>query len=112
MELSVSARLDCLWHFYAENIVGIGRCSKLSEGCVARDPCDPPGTPEATHVTKDTIVIEWTKPEYDGGSNITGYIVERRDLPEGRWIRANFTQLNKLAKHKALVFWKRTNCEA
>lgn len=83
------------YRVYAENIVGIGRCSKVSEGCVARDPCDPPGTPEAFHVTKDTIVIQWTKPEYDGGSNITGYIVEKRDLPEGRWVRANFTNVTE-----------------
>lgn len=81
------------YRVYAENIVGIGRCSKVSEGCVARDPCDPPGIPEAIHVTKDTIVIQWTKPEYDGGSNITGYVVEKRDLPEGRWVRANFTNV-------------------
>uniref|UniRef100_A0A8C9Z7H8 Titin n=1 Tax=Sander lucioperca TaxID=283035 RepID=A0A8C9Z7H8_SANLU len=81
------------YRVYAENIVGIGRCSKISEGCVARDPCDPPGTPEAIHVNKDTIVIQWTKPEYDGGSNITGYTVEKRDLPEGRWVRANFTNV-------------------
>ena len=81
------------YRVYAENIVGIGRCSKISEGCIARDPCDPPGTPEAFHVTKDTIVIQWTKPEYDGGSNITGYTVEKRDLPEGRWVRANFTNV-------------------
>lgn len=81
------------YRVYAENIVGIGRSSKVSEGCAARDPCDPPGTPEAIHVTKDTIVIQWTKPEYDGGSHITGYLVERRDLPEGRWVRANFTNV-------------------
>uniref|UniRef100_A0A3Q3NHT3 Titin n=1 Tax=Labrus bergylta TaxID=56723 RepID=A0A3Q3NHT3_9LABR len=81
------------YRVYAENIVGIGRCSKVSEGCFARDPCDSPGTPEAIHVTKDTIVIQWTKPEYDGGSNITGYTVEKRDLPEGRWVRANFTNV-------------------
>lgn len=81
------------YRVYAENIVGIGRCSKVSEGCVARDPCDPPGKPEAIHVTKDTIVIQWMKPEYDGGSNITGYTVEKRDLPEGRWVRANFTNV-------------------
>ncbi|TWW80210.1 Titin [Takifugu flavidus] len=81
------------YRVYAENIVGIGRCSKVSEGCVARDPCDPPGKPEAIHVTKDNIVIRWTKPEYDGGSNITGYTVEKRDLPEGRWVRANFTNV-------------------
>uniref|UniRef100_A0A8C7GLI9 Fibronectin type-III domain-containing protein n=1 Tax=Oncorhynchus kisutch TaxID=8019 RepID=A0A8C7GLI9_ONCKI len=78
---------------YAENIVGIGRCSKISEGCVARDPCDPPGTPEAIIVNKESITIEWTKPEYDGGSVITGYVVEKRDLPEGRWMKANFTNV-------------------
>uniref|UniRef100_A0A672QCI1 Titin n=1 Tax=Sinocyclocheilus grahami TaxID=75366 RepID=A0A672QCI1_SINGR len=78
---------------YAENIVGIGRCSKISEGFVARDPCDPPGTPEAVHVTKNAITIQWTKPEYDGGSVITGYTVEKRDLPEGRWMKASFTNV-------------------
>uniref|UniRef100_A0A3B4WPE8 Titin n=1 Tax=Seriola lalandi dorsalis TaxID=1841481 RepID=A0A3B4WPE8_SERLL len=54
---------------------------------------DKPGPPSAIHVTKDTIVIQWTKPEYDGGSNITGYTVEKRDMPEGRWVRANFTNV-------------------
>uniref|UniRef100_A0A8C1MV86 Titin n=1 Tax=Cyprinus carpio TaxID=7962 RepID=A0A8C1MV86_CYPCA len=78
---------------YAENIVGTGRCSKISEGFVARDPCDPPGTPEAVHVTKNSITIQWTKPEYDGGSVITGYTVEKRDLPEGRWMKASFTNV-------------------
>ena len=78
---------------YAENIVGIGRCSKVSEGYVARDPCDPPGTPEAIHVSKNSITILWTKPEYDGGSLITGYTVEKRDLPEGRWMKSNFTNI-------------------
>uniref|UniRef100_A0A3B3QGE6 Titin n=1 Tax=Paramormyrops kingsleyae TaxID=1676925 RepID=A0A3B3QGE6_9TELE len=78
---------------YAENIVGIGRSSKISEGCVARDPCDPPGTPEVVTVSRDSITVQWTKPEYDGGSVITGYIVEKRDLPEGRWMKANFTNV-------------------
>lgn len=78
---------------YAENIVGIGRCSKISEGYAARDPCDPPGTPEAINVSKDSITIQWTKPEYDGGSVITGYTVEKRDLPEGRWVKASFTNV-------------------
>uniref|UniRef100_A0A672QCM9 Titin n=1 Tax=Sinocyclocheilus grahami TaxID=75366 RepID=A0A672QCM9_SINGR len=78
---------------YAENIVGIGRASKVSESFVARDPCDPPGTPEAVTISKDHLKIQWTKPQYDGGSKVTGYIVERRDLPEGRWMRANFTNV-------------------
>uniref|UniRef100_A0A3Q2Q8S2 Titin n=1 Tax=Fundulus heteroclitus TaxID=8078 RepID=A0A3Q2Q8S2_FUNHE len=80
---------------YAENIVGIGRCSKVSESFVARDPCDPPGAPEAVSITKNQIKIQWTKPQYDGGSKINGYIVERKDLssPDDRWVRSNFTNI-------------------
>uniref|UniRef100_A0A8C4S5D3 Titin n=1 Tax=Erpetoichthys calabaricus TaxID=27687 RepID=A0A8C4S5D3_ERPCA len=78
---------------YAENIVGIGKSSKVSECYVARDPCDPPGCPEALIVTRHSVTLQWTKPEYDGGSAITGYIVEKRDLPEGRWMKASYTNV-------------------
>uniref|UniRef100_A0A8C2FGS8 Titin n=1 Tax=Cyprinus carpio TaxID=7962 RepID=A0A8C2FGS8_CYPCA len=78
---------------YAENIVGIGNCSKISEGCVARDPCDPPGTPVPVIVTRHSVKLRWTPPEYDGGSLVTGYVVEKRDLPEGRWMKASFANI-------------------
>uniref|UniRef100_A0A8C5CV14 Titin n=1 Tax=Gadus morhua TaxID=8049 RepID=A0A8C5CV14_GADMO len=79
----------------AENIVGVGRCSKVSDSFVARDPCDPPGTPEAVKISKNVIKIQWTKPQYDGGSKINGYIVEMKELSlaEARWIRANYTNV-------------------
>uniref|UniRef100_A0A8C0QM07 Titin n=1 Tax=Chelonoidis abingdonii TaxID=106734 RepID=A0A8C0QM07_CHEAB len=77
----------------AENIVGVGKASKVSESYVARDPCDPPGCPEAIIVKRSSIALQWTKPEYDGGSKITGYIVEKRDLPDGRWMKASFTNV-------------------
>uniref|UniRef100_A0A8C5R4A9 Titin n=1 Tax=Leptobrachium leishanense TaxID=445787 RepID=A0A8C5R4A9_9ANUR len=78
---------------YAENIVGVGKPSKVSECYCARDPCDPPGCPEPIIVTRSAITLSWKKPEYDGGSMITGYIVEKRDLPEGRWMKASFTNI-------------------
>uniref|UniRef100_A0A803VN32 Titin n=1 Tax=Ficedula albicollis TaxID=59894 RepID=A0A803VN32_FICAL len=77
----------------AENIVGVGRTSKVSECYVARDPCDPPGRPEAIIIKRSSITLQWTKPEYDGGSKVTGYIVEKRDLPDGRWMKASFTNI-------------------
>uniref|UniRef100_A0A670I087 Titin n=1 Tax=Podarcis muralis TaxID=64176 RepID=A0A670I087_PODMU len=79
----------------AENIVGVGKASKASECYVARDPCDPPGCPEAIIVKRSSITLQWTKPEYDGGSKITGYVVEKRDLPEGRWMKASFTNITE-----------------
>uniref|UniRef100_A0A3B4AC12 Titin n=1 Tax=Periophthalmus magnuspinnatus TaxID=409849 RepID=A0A3B4AC12_9GOBI len=50
---------------------------------------DVPGPPKGPNV----ITIQWTKPEYDGGFKITGYTVEKKELPDGRWIRANFTNI-------------------
>ncbi|XP_037307899.2 titin-like isoform X1 [Pungitius pungitius] len=78
---------------FAENIAGLSPSSKISECYVARDPCDPPGTPEAVVITRENITLQWAKPKYDGGSSITGYVVEKRELPDGRWMKANFTSV-------------------
>ncbi|XP_054889486.1 titin-like [Poeciliopsis prolifica] len=78
---------------FAENIAGLSPCSNTSECCVARDPCDSPGKPEAVVVTRDSITLQWAKPKYDGGSTITGYVVEKKELPDGRWMKANFTNV-------------------
>uniref|UniRef100_A0A8C7YJ88 Titin n=1 Tax=Oryzias sinensis TaxID=183150 RepID=A0A8C7YJ88_9TELE len=41
---------------YAENIAGVSPASKVSDGTVARDPCDPPGTPEIKTTLTHTIL--------------------------------------------------------
>lgn len=81
------------YRVYAENIVGIGKCSKISEVYVARDPCDPPGRPKALIVTRHSVKLRWTPPQYDGGCLVTGYVVEKRDLPEGKWMKASFANV-------------------
>ncbi|XP_040895316.1 titin-like [Toxotes jaculatrix] len=78
---------------FAENIAGLSSSSKISECYVARDPCDPPGKPEAVVITRENITLQWAKPRYDGGSTITGYVVEKKELPDGRWMKANFTNV-------------------
>ena len=53
---------------------------------------DVPGAPDRPEVTKvDTtlITISWYKPDNDGGSPITGYIIEKRDTSSTRWVRVN-----------------------
>uniref|UniRef100_A0A8D2J7C1 Titin n=1 Tax=Varanus komodoensis TaxID=61221 RepID=A0A8D2J7C1_VARKO len=42
----------------AENIVGVGKASKVSECYVARDPCDPPGCPEAIVVKRMMVAVK------------------------------------------------------
>lgn len=78
---------------FAENIAGLSSPSKASESYVARDPCDPPGKPEAVVITKESVTLQWSIPRHDGGSTITGYVVEKKELPDGRWMKANFTNL-------------------
>uniref|UniRef100_A0AAY4B618 Titin n=1 Tax=Denticeps clupeoides TaxID=299321 RepID=A0AAY4B618_9TELE len=81
------------YRVYAENIAGISPLSKVSECVVARDPCDPPGTPEAIAITRSFVTLQWTKPQYDGGSAVTGYIIERKKYPDTRWMKASFTNI-------------------
>ncbi|KAI4788998.1 hypothetical protein KUCAC02_035500 [Chaenocephalus aceratus] len=80
------------FRIYAENIVGLSKASKLSEMQVARDPCDRPGKPEAVIVTRSQVTLRWTKPEYDGGIMITGYVVEKKE-GSGRWMKASFANV-------------------
>ena len=50
---------------------------------------DRPGQPELVDSDRTFITIKWAPPRSDGGSPITGYDVERRDIKSGRWIKVN-----------------------
>ena len=54
---------------------------------MAADPPGPPSAPTAADVTKDSCQLSWAAPEWDGGSAIVGYHVERCLGQSGRWIR-------------------------
>ena len=51
-----------------------------------------PSSPEwplvASDVTKDSVSLSWKPPPDDGGSPITGYIIDKLDLEYGGWVRA------------------------
>uniref|UniRef100_A0A8C9EWL9 Titin n=1 Tax=Pavo cristatus TaxID=9049 RepID=A0A8C9EWL9_PAVCR len=74
-------------------MAGKSRPSKPSEPVFALDPIDPPGKPVPLNITRHAVTLKWTKPEYNGGFKITGYTVEKRDLPNGRWLKANFSNI-------------------
>lgn len=60
------------------------------------DVSEPPANVRISEVTKNSVSLSWQRPPYDGGSKITGYSVERRDGSNGRWVKANFTNIIEL----------------
>uniref|UniRef100_A0A3B1J4S9 Titin n=1 Tax=Astyanax mexicanus TaxID=7994 RepID=A0A3B1J4S9_ASTMX len=67
---------DYQFRVKAENEIGLGDASKPSRTYTARDPVDKI-TQFLPH-TKTSITLGWTKPTYDGGAPLIGYVVELR----------------------------------
>ena len=52
---------------------------------------DEPGPPRTLRVKDywtDYITVTWDSPESDGGSPITSYVVEKRDVSRPTWLKA------------------------
>ncbi|XP_050302347.1 uncharacterized protein LOC126740395 isoform X2 [Anthonomus grandis grandis] len=57
----------------------------------AADRSAPPGKPELlpeAEVTPDLVTLRWSRPINDGGSPISGYLVEHRRVGSPHWVRA------------------------
>ena len=49
-----------------------------------------PGAPKdlrVKEVYKDYVVLAWDAPEYDGGSPLTGYYIEKRDVTKKSFVK-------------------------
>ena len=75
----------------AVNAEGESEPLEAEEAIVAKNPFDEPGapgTPEATDWDRHFVELKWTAPTKDGGSPITGYVVEKREKGSTRWVKA------------------------
>lgn len=75
----------------AENQYGTSEPAVTSDPIQARYPFDVPGAPGAprgVESTEESITVTWAKPRSDGGSPITGYVIEKRLISEEKWIKA------------------------
>lgn len=52
------------------------------------------GPLKAEEIRADHITVSWKKPEDNGGSEITGYIIEKMDMESGRWVSAGEVKIN------------------
>nr|XP_034332878.1 twitchin isoform X27 [Crassostrea gigas] len=80
----------------AENSLGVSDALESSEPVLAKLPYDKPGapgTPKCSAYTPDSITLEWTPPKKDGGNPIKGYQVEKREVGETKWTKANFADI-------------------
>lgn len=81
----------------AENAAGKGKPSQSSDPILAIDQVTAPLDLEVTNITRNSVDLNWKKPESDGGAKITGYIVESIESNHGRWMRCNFSNVLQCA---------------
>jgi len=58
-------------------------------------PSIPLGPLKVEEVRSDHVTVKWNAPEDNGGTDITGYVLEKMDLDTGRWIPAGETSPNE-----------------
>lgn len=58
---------------------------------------DPPRNVATDSVSHDSLALTWKPPSWDGGSNITNYLVEKREHPMTSWIRVGNTRFTTMA---------------
>lgn len=50
-------------------------------------PPSEPSKPKVTMITKSTMTVIWERPALDGGSDIDGYYLEKREKRSLQWFK-------------------------
>ena len=45
------------------------------------------------------MTVTWTPPDFNGGSEITGYIIEKKEADKTRWVKVNKEPITELTFH-------------
>lgn len=53
----------------------------------------PPGKPNVVDIDSTSMTISWSPPESDGGTPITGYLIEKKDRFSPRWTKVKETAI-------------------
>ena len=66
-------------------------CLSYLDGLVFSDKPSPPQNLVASEVNKDHVTLKWEVPKFDGGSKITGYVIEKADTGRRTFMTAGTT---------------------
>jgi hypothetical protein len=75
----------------AKNAAGWSKASPPSDKIKLRQRIGPPGPPSQVHaqsIGPNWVTLTWTPPVEDGGSRVTGYAIERRQIGS-TWVQTN-----------------------
>jgi len=56
--------------------------------CPCTDKPSPPRNLKVVETNKDYVVLSWSSPDSDGGSPLTGFLVERKDVTKTSFVSA------------------------
>lgn len=77
---------------FAKNAAGFSKPSPPSTAFKLKSKSmvpDPPRNPQVIKVGKNYVDLRWEAPDTDGGSRITGYIIEKREIGSAIWMKCN-----------------------
>jgi hypothetical protein len=84
----------------AANKVGESEPANIADRITMKNPWtvpNPPRDPEITDWTETTLSVQWKAPDSDGGSPVTGYVVEYKEKTATQWKSYFEPDANKLS---------------
>uniref|UniRef100_A0A670Y1P8 Titin n=1 Tax=Pseudonaja textilis TaxID=8673 RepID=A0A670Y1P8_PSETE len=88
----LSEKIPYFFRVLAENENGLGEPCETLEPVKAAEVPGPVRDLTMKDSTKTSVILQWTKPEFDGGSIISEYVIEKRLKDETEWSYAGISK--------------------